>query len=69
MRKFKVGQKVQIDWKLDHYMSKRKKVAYPKVGIITYITPRGLFVQAPSGVISMVGIYDLATGTKVKEVV
>lgn len=66
--RFRVGQKVKVEWAFDRYASVKDAVVYPKRGIIAHITSRGLFIQAPSGVISMVGIYNLATGTKVERV-
>lgn len=68
LSEFDVGEKVKIDWRFDDYVSVRDRFSYPAVGVIKEITDRGLFVQSPCGITSMVGIYDIASGTSVKGV-
>lgn len=68
LSEFEVGKKVKIDWEFDDYVSVRERFSYPAVGTIKDITRRGIFVQSPSGITSMVGIYDIASGTSVKGV-
>lgn len=65
---FKIGEKVKIDWKFDDYVAVRDRFSYPPIGVIKDITRRGIFVKSPSGIMSMVGVYDLASGTRVKTV-
>lgn len=65
---FKVGEKVKIDWQFDGYVSVRDRFSYPSIGVIKDITHRGIFVKSPSGIMSMVGVYDLASGTRIKTV-
>lgn len=66
LSEFEVGEKVKIDWRFDDYVSMRDRFSYPAVGTIKDITRRGIFVQSPSGITSMVGIYDIASGTRVR---
>jgi hypothetical protein len=68
LSRFKVGKKVKIDWQFDDYVSARDRFSYPAAGIVKEITGRGLFVQSSCGVISMVGVYDIASGTRVEVV-
>lgn len=68
LSRFEVGEKVSIDWKFDDYVAMRERFSYPDMGVVKDITNRGLFVESQSGIVSMVGVYDLASGTRVKTV-
>lgn len=68
LAKFKPGDRVKIKWVYDDYVAYRDKGNYPKNGVVTYITERGIGIKSRAGYLSMVGIYDLAIGTTMEVV-
>lgn len=68
LKMFKVGERIKIRWNLTaNTVSWRDLCCYPSSGVIIQITPRGIVYKA-NKIIAFIGIYDIASGTKIAKV-